>query len=505
MQLVWFKRDLRLSDHAPLVAACASGEPVLPLYIIEPALWSLPENSARHYDFLLETLNDLDEALRKRGAYLVVKTGETVQVLADLHAQYRITALHAHEETGLIWTYARDRAVRAWAKKSGIPFIEARQHGVWRGHGNRNGWAARWERMMSAEMRHAPDSIRMAAVQGDEKPDKIALGLQEMPCSQRQTGGRSAAIDLLKSFLSVRGRHYRWAMSTPNEGAGTCSRLSAHLALGSISIREAYQAATRARLRWRSADDQIFAQSISSFISRLHWHCHFIQKFEDEPEIQNLSLHPAYRNLRPLEPNHDRFVEAWASGNTGFPFVDACMRSLNSTGWLNFRMRAMVMAFSSYHLWQPWQLPAQRLAQLFTDFEPGIHYPQVQMQSGVTGVNTARIYNPVKQGYDQDPDAVFIRRWLPELAALPTPLVHEPWRAPETLLRSHNIHYPPRLVDHEVAARAARTAIYGQRKGAAYQHAANAIQDKHGSRKSGLALVRKRKHRDGLQAEFDFS
>jgi len=154
-------------------------------------------------------------------------------------------------------------------------------------------------------------------------------------------------------------------------------------------------------------------------------------------------------------------------------------------------MRAMLVAFASYQLWLPWRPTGLHLARLFTDYEPGIHWPQVQMQSGTTGINTIRMYNPVKQGYDQDPTGVFVRRWLPELAELPDHAIHEPWRFSD--LRSiASEGYPDRIVDHEAAARAARDKVWGVRRGQSFRRAADAIQDEHGSRKSGMPITGQR-------------
>jgi deoxyribodipyrimidine photo-lyase len=289
-------------------------------------------------------------------------------------------------------------------------------------------------------------------------------------------------------------------MSAPASGADHCSRLSPHLALGTLSIREAYQAALAARSRWQAAGDIAFTRSIDSFVSRLHWHCHFIQKLEDAPWLEARCLHPGYAGLPEHDPAlGDARLAAWASGHTGWPFVDACMRSLAATGWLNFRMRAMVMAVASYHLRLDWRQSGAVLARLFTDYEPGIHWSQVQMQSGTTGTNIPRIYNPVKQGHDQDPDGSFIRRWLPELAQMPTSLLHEPWLAPPELRGA----YPLPMVDHEQAARAAKIAITAIRRDPAHAGPARAIVARHGSRKAGLPSTDRRRKPAAVQGQLD--
>jgi deoxyribodipyrimidine photo-lyase len=271
-------------------------------------------------------------------------------------------------------------------------------------------------------------------------------------------------------------------MSSPVSGFDACSRLSAHFAWGSVSIREANRAARAELARLRSMDSPPagWRGALDSFVGRLHWHCHFTQKLEDEPRLEFENLHPAYDALD--KPFDEARFAAWAEGRTGLPFVDACMRALIATGWMNFRMRAMLMAVASYHLWLPWRPTGLHLARVFTDYEPGIHWPQVQMQSGTTGINTVRIYNPVKQGYDQDPDGAFVRRWVPELAGVPAACLHEPWRWDGAA----GLDYPAPVVDHKAAARAAREAIWGLRRSADYRKGADAIQDKHGSRRSGL-------------------
>jgi deoxyribodipyrimidine photo-lyase len=481
--IVWFKRDLRLEDHAALAAAARRG-PVLPLWIVEPAQWAAPEASARQYLFQAECAAGLGTALAALGQPLVVRVGEPVAVLRALSDQLPVSAIEAHQESTGERDFARDRAVRAWARRSGIAVAEHRQNGAIRALGSRDGWAARWERFTRAPRVPAPAALPPIAIDTGTIPAPHEIGLRDDHCPGRQRGGRAAAEALLASFLAARALTYRRAMSSPLDGWDTCSRLSPHLAWGTLSVREAAQAARAAR----AGAEGPLREGIDSFLTRLAWHCHFIQKIETEPAIEGRAMHPAYAALAGAGEDDPRF-RAWAAGRTGWPFLDAAMRCLTETGWLNFRARAMLVSVATMHLGLDWRAVGLHLARLFTDYEPGIHWSQVQMQSGVTGVNTIRMYNPIKQGLDQDPDGVFIRRWVPELACLAGSAVHEPWRA------GGAPGYPPPPGDHAALARAARERLWSLRRGAAYRAAANEIQERHGSRRSGMRQVGSRKPR----------
>ena len=481
MQVVWFKRDLRIEDHAALQEAAQNG-PVMPLYIVEPALWRQPDMSYRHYAFLSECLEALDESLNALGQGLIIKTGDAVAILRDIHARHGIQSLWSHQETWNGWTYTRDLKVKKWAEKSGIPWHEPPQNGVIRRLRNRDGWAARWHRQMTKPLLSPPPTLPKIAEHSQPLPKPRDLDLAVDEQLIRQKGGRQRALNLLQSFLYARGEGYTKEMSSPVSAFESCSRLSAHLAFGTVSIREVFQACEQRRqdLRQRGIKGR-WSSAMRSFSGRLRWHCHFIQKLESEPRLEYENLHPAYDDLRNGHFNESHF-KAWKTGRTGYPMVDACMRALTATGWLNFRMRALLVSFSSYHLWLDWRRPAVYLARLFTDYEPGIHYSQIQMQSGTTGINSIRIYNPIKQGMDHDPDALFIRRWIPELRHMDPEWIQTPWQA-----RSQMGDYPMPIIDEKTARKRAADRLYGLRKNnKQHQALAREIIHKHGSRQSGL-------------------
>jgi deoxyribodipyrimidine photo-lyase len=241
-------------------------------------------------------------------------------------------------------------------------------------------------------------------------------------------------------------------------------------------------------------------EGLKSFESRLHWRCHFVQKLESEPDIEMHNMHRGFDGLREPHFNRDYF-DRWRKAETGLPLIDACMHMLAETGWINFRMRALLVSFSSYQLWNHWREPAHHLAREFLDFEPGIHYSQIQMQSGVTGINTLRIYNPVKQAQDQDPEGKFVKRWLPALANVPKEFIFEPWTMPQGLQQEIGViigdTYPEPVVDHLATARHAREVMWALRREPAAREEARKVFDKHGSRNPSIA--------DGVSYKLMFS
>ncbi|MBB5517195.1 deoxyribodipyrimidine photo-lyase [Rubricella aquisinus] len=490
LHIVWFKRDLRTRDHAALSMAAARG-PVLPLYVVEPAFWAEPDAAGRHWDFIAQSLAELRKDLAALGQPLVLRRGDILDVLDAFDREPGIAALYSHQETGNGWTYARDQRVAAWCRARGIPWQEPVQGGVVRRLPSRHGWAKGMDQFLAAPQIAAP-ALRPVPVDPGAiiRPD-----LPDDPCPDRQPGGRQAGLSLLGSFLTERAKPYRRAMSAPGPGAVHCSRLSPHLAFGTLSVREVAQATWARQREVKETGERGFTGALSSFNGRLHWRDHFMQKLEDAPRIEFENMH---RGMDRVQRESDAArLHAFAVGETGLPFVDACMRSLRATGWMNFRMRAMLQAVASYHLWLPWRDSGMVLARLFTDFEPGIHWSQVQMQSGTTGINTIRVYNPVKQGYDQDPDGTFIRQWVPELRGFEGTKLHEPWK------QGGAPGYPDPIVDHEQAARDAKAAIYAARKGNDFRDEADRIQARHGSRKSGIRNRGQRRKAPSAQLSLD--
>lgn len=533
LQVVWFKRDLRWEDHAPLAAAVATGQPVVALLLHEPSLWSQPVYSNRHACFeyesatelaatrpLLgeleiravnaadghetsidaadgretscdaaeglgasndaavgrETSNDVaaghgtsNDAAASRNLlpffYVAAEATEAFEAL-EAFAGIPIGAVFSHQEIGIETSFARDRHMKNWFKKRGITWYESPYGSVRRGLKRRYDWNAHWNEVMFKEpltmcnwecgqsWKPTADWLKWTEAKKVERPAREA--------GVAQTGGAAWGHRYLRSFVAGgRGRGYMAHISKPEGARNHCSRLSPYLAWGNLSLKQVVLNLAETR-----SGDLLAMRDARAFASRLRWREHFIQKFESEPRMEFEHVNRGY-NQQTFSTS-SAHLNAWKQGQTGVPMVDACMRSLNETGYLNFRMRAMLVSFGCHALNLHWKDLSAHLAQQFLDFEPGIHYPQLQMQAAVTGVNTVRIYNPVKQAEEQDPQGVFIERWVPELAPLPMPFRAAPWLLTEIDCVGYGFQfgtdYPAPLVDLTTALREARIRLYGAKK-----------------------------------------
>ena len=515
MDVVWLKRDVRLHDHAPLSAAVSGSKPFCVLYVYEPDQLAHHSVHGSHVHFANEGLVDLDRNISGMigniGPCITICEGEITDILSQLDKVRKIDRILAHEETGHNVSYARDRRVRKWCIGKQIKFIEFVQTGVTRGLKNRDNFTRNFNAFMARNLCMKPSKqclerqLLVSSVFGKlhcgiMSPDNLSsIPMEHRKDRQsRQHGGESEALRILADFLNRRGQGYSKGISSPNESWHSCSRLSPYLTFGHISLRSVLQNLKKRQINERtkrkpeksaeSKNKSDWLRSLAAFSSRLRWRSHFIQKFEAECNMEYMAQCLAYNDVRrsPGDWREDYF-QAWKSGKTGFPMVDACIRCLERHGWVNFRMRAMVVSFAAYNLFLDWRGIAPHLARLFLDYEPGIHYPQLQMQSGVTGINAMRVYNVTKQAHDQDPKGIFIRKHVPELKHVPTKYIHEPHKMPSSTAAKCGKDftlYPKPIVDEKLSAKRAKDIISEIKKRSKTRDEARQVFLKHGSRKN---------------------
>jgi deoxyribodipyrimidine photo-lyase len=416
--IVWFRRDLRISDHAPLHRAISRGA-VIPVFIFDRALLHHPETGSARVAFMLDCLRALDEELRDRGGRLILRFGDPVELLPDLIRETGADGIYAYMDSERIYGRVRDARLNQALAEQGLKIRWFEPSGATAELMDYRDYRKFWYRDMSAEMFSTPLNIPTPEdVVSEPIPKLTDLGL--VPDGKLiPPAGTSAAREILAQFLNEKLDRYYWQLSYP--GAEVTSGLSPHIKFGAISIRECYQTAQRI-LKYTS--DQRIERSCKQFISRLRWGSGFAQRFRYLPQLELRSLYSIFdQDGWEFDEN---LYEAWKTGQTGFPIIDAAARCLEATGgWmaLNFRSRALYSSFLSNLMNHDWRYGALHFMRHLIDGDCPIDHYQWAMQAGVTHCldkSWTRIYNPEQAAVDRcDPEGAFIKKWVPELAKIP--------------------------------------------------------------------------------------
>ena len=477
-KIVWFRYDLRIYENAAFSESIKNGN-VLPIFIFDEGLFKLETSSSFHLKFIKDSLNDLKKKLRKKyNSNLSIYYGNTVEIFKYLIQKYSVSEIYSNRIFKHKYLTELDKKCENLFNNLKVKWILKDQFGIDLNHRNRFKWSYNWNKFIQSDEQAYSFDCKFINIKNNFDFENVKTN--KINGNLVQLGGRDEAIKLLDSFIETRSENYQREMSSPISGEVACSRLSPHITYGTISLKEIHRKISEKLKKVCTINKR---KSLIAFKSRLAWHCHFIQKLYDEPELEYKNLNSAFDILR--KDFNEKHYEKWKTGMTGYPFIDACMRYLEKNGWINFRMRAMLVSFASYQLWLDWKQTSKHLAKLFTDYEPGIHYSQFQMQSGTTGINSIRIYNPIKQSLDQDPNGNFIKKWVPELKNIQGKLIHEPWKLTYIDQKSINFElgkdYPLPIVDNHETTKVARDKIWKVKKSNQAQELSKLIVQKHAS------------------------
>tara|TARA_B100000212_G_scaffold340781_1_gene322240 strand:+ start:2572 stop:4044 length:1473 start_codon:yes stop_codon:yes gene_type:complete len=485
IDIMWFRRDLRLEDN-PALDLIAKRSRIAALYIFDVEIMQGSDYSVIHHNFIEDSVSNLTHDFIAVGGAFNVFYSKTIAIFDLIHKKYGIKKVFSNHETGNWITFNRDKSISKYFIQNRIDWVKLQTNGIIPGLKNRDGWSYKWNVRMNEPILPIPNLNKFIKIDIEDNVPSIKINNNGTVSKKLYEGGTRRGKYILEKFLNKTGQHYSKNISSPLKSEHSCSRLSPYLTYGNLSMRQIYQATKNRQSELRQQKIRNgWLKSLSSFSSRLRWHCHFIQKLEMQPDLEFTNMVRAFDNLRP-DINED-YLSRWKNGEVGFPMVDACMRFLKTNGWINFRMRAMLVSFASYNLWIDWRVTSKFLSNYFIDYEPGIHYNQFQMQSGVTGINAIRIYNPIKQQADHDPDGKFVKRWCPELKNVPLEYLQYPHLMSEKRQKISECiigkDYPEPVVDLKISSLKARKYIFGILSKSETKEEASAAYQFHGSRR----------------------
>jgi deoxyribodipyrimidine photo-lyase len=428
--VTWFRRDLRLDDNPALLEACASGEDVALLFVVDPSLWG-PAGPARRA-YLADSLTALDESV---GGRLVVRHGDPVREVARLADEVGARTVHVAADFGPYGS-RRDAQVEAALtdkgvelRRTGSPYAVAPGRvvsGSGEGYKVFTPFARAWaEHGWRAPAGPPPPGQQWAEAPSDPLPDAPAPDGMALP-----PAGEEAARRRWREFLA---HVEEYAEERDRPDLDGTSRMSVHLKWGEIHPRTLL------------ADlGPLSSEGASTYRSELAWREFYADVLHRRPETARDYLRPEFARMEYDEPGKD--LTAWAEGRTGFPLVDAGMRQLRATGWMHNRLRMVVASFLVKDLHLEWQHGARHFMRWLVDGDLASNQHGWQWVAGC-GTDAApyfRVFNPTSQGERFDPSGDYVRRWVAELADVDTAYIHEPSTQPGGLPEG----YPPPLVDH---------------------------------------------------------
>ncbi|HEX6830943.1 MAG TPA: deoxyribodipyrimidine photo-lyase [Methyloceanibacter sp.] len=458
--IVWFRNDLRLSDHPALTAAAEAGAPILPLYILDDATPELHMGGASRW-WLHGSLASLAKDLKRRGGELCVRRGKAAEIIEALLAETGASAVHVTRGYEPVEP-AREKDVARVCTASGAAFrlfggrLLFEPEDILTGDGRPyRVFTPFWKACLAADAPRtplaAPKKLRFTDAKGDKLED-----LQLLPTRPDWAGGlrdtwKPGEMAAKAQFGEFIERHLaRYADDRSRLDLDSTSRLSPRLHFGEISPNQIWHAVTHATAREGGKD-----RGAESYLRELGWREFSHHLLHHYPAMPTEPLRPEFA-VFPWR-NDPAALSAWQKGETGYPVVDAAMRELWHTGFMPNRARMIVASFLVKHLLIPWQRGAAWFLDTLVDADLANNSASWQWVAGC-GTDAApyfRIFNPVLQGAKFDPDAAYVRRWVPELSGLPAPDIHAPWQASELALAQANIKlgntYPFPIVDHAKA------------------------------------------------------